>query len=187
MLLRGARRRRFAGYIVFDSFTRADSAVSLGTAETGHAWTALAGTWGISSNQARLVTDSAANNNAAVVDSGRADNFTVSMRVATTGTVRLVWRCTDVANGFMLLVLSPNVIMYRLQAGVYNQIATVAQAVANNDVLAVRVVGNTHAALLNGAQIIAPTTDAFNNTATKHGIGESSSINTRMDEFTVAA
>lgn len=179
------RHRGGVSVIVSDTFTRADSAVTLGSAETGQSWSALAGTWGISSNQAKLVTDAGGNQNAAVVDSGRADNFTVSAKVAVTGTVRLVWRCSDVNNGFMLLVLSPNVVMYRQQAGTYNQIGTVAQAVANNDVLSVQVRGNTHAALLNGATIIAPVTDAFNNTATKHGIGETSNTGDRLDNFLV--
>ena len=39
---------------VSDTFQRADSAVSLGTAVAGGAWTAHKGTWGISSNQAYL-------------------------------------------------------------------------------------------------------------------------------------
>lgn len=38
--------------IVSDSFTRANNPTSLGTAETGQAWSALEGTWGIVDNQA---------------------------------------------------------------------------------------------------------------------------------------
>lgn len=43
--------------IVFDSFDRADSAVTLGNADTGQAWAVSAGTWGISGGQAYSVSD----------------------------------------------------------------------------------------------------------------------------------
>lgn len=39
-----------------DTFTRVDSAVSLGTADVGGAWTAGRGTWGIQTNQAYMAT-----------------------------------------------------------------------------------------------------------------------------------
>lgn len=38
--------------VVSDSFTRANSAVSMGTADTGQTWLANDGTWGITSNRA---------------------------------------------------------------------------------------------------------------------------------------
>jgi hypothetical protein len=42
--------------VVSDSFDRSNSTTSLGTADTGQAWTAANGTWGISSNKAYLVS-----------------------------------------------------------------------------------------------------------------------------------
>jgi hypothetical protein len=47
-----------AGPLVFDSFNRADSASTLGNADTGQAWSAVVGTWGITSNRAYPVTAS---------------------------------------------------------------------------------------------------------------------------------
>lgn len=46
-----------------DTFGRADSAVSMGTPDTGAAWSALAGTWGLSLAQAYLVTGAATSSN----------------------------------------------------------------------------------------------------------------------------
>lgn len=56
---------------VVDTFTRADSNTSLGDADTGQTWEAIAGTWGIASNKGRLV--SAPNGAIAVVDAEMAD------------------------------------------------------------------------------------------------------------------
>lgn len=49
------RHTRFR-LIGWDSFDRADSATSMGTATTGQVWVASGGTWGISSNQAYAVS-----------------------------------------------------------------------------------------------------------------------------------
>ena len=57
------------GVAIIDSFTRADSASSLGNTDTGQTWTPTVGTWGISSNQAYLPTSGAATN-FAVLDLG---------------------------------------------------------------------------------------------------------------------
>lgn len=59
------------GEIVRDRFNRADSAVALGSAETGQAWTANTGTWGISSNRAYSASD--AEGDLATLDSGLVD------------------------------------------------------------------------------------------------------------------
>lgn len=40
-----------------DSFDRSDSSTTLGTSTSGHTWTAVTGTWGISSNEAYSVSD----------------------------------------------------------------------------------------------------------------------------------
>lgn len=53
--------------LVSDSFDRADNASSLGSTDTGQAWTANSGTWGIGSN--RAVPPNAASANA-TVDAG---------------------------------------------------------------------------------------------------------------------
>lgn len=43
--------------LLSDTFNRADSALTLGNAETGQAWTAEVGTWGVSSGQAYSASD----------------------------------------------------------------------------------------------------------------------------------
>lgn len=44
--------KRAGASSITDSFNRANSTTTLGNTDTGQAWTVLAGTWGISSNQA---------------------------------------------------------------------------------------------------------------------------------------
>ncbi len=69
LLRRGAVADAFqASTGVTDTFNRADNASSLGTADSGQAWTAHGGTWGIASN--RAVAPSAAAYNAASLDAG---------------------------------------------------------------------------------------------------------------------
>jgi hypothetical protein len=57
-------------FVVRDRFGRADSALTLGSAETGQAWTAQQGTWGISSNQAYVAALGAGLPQVATIDSG---------------------------------------------------------------------------------------------------------------------
>lgn len=61
-------RRVGSSVIVYDTFTRADSASSLGTADTGQAWSSVVGTWGITSNRGYPVT--ASGTGTAAVDTG---------------------------------------------------------------------------------------------------------------------
>ncbi len=69
---------------VSDTFTRADSLTTLGNADTGQAWSAAGGTWGINSNQAYL--PSPANTNAAWIDGGLSDFvFTCDMKFEDAG------------------------------------------------------------------------------------------------------
>ena len=92
--------------IVRDSFDRADSAITLGSADTGQAWTKLAGTWGISSNKAYLVSNTG--QAVAVIDSGYANlNYTVDITTSPTASrvdCGLVFRATDNSN-FLLLAI----------------------------------------------------------------------------------
>jgi hypothetical protein len=169
---------------VVDSFNRADSVTSLGNADSGQAWQALIGTWGISSNQAYLQTDTVPNEAIAVVDSGKSDcTVTAKMAVAVDGW-RLTWRAADGANHFMLLRFGGSINVYRKQAGTFNQIGSAVVVPANGDVLSVVLSGTSHVVKLNGATIVS-VTDAFQATATKHGIGNSAVNGARFDDFSV--
>lgn len=66
--------------LAFDSFDRANSAVSLGSPDKGAAWSALSGTWGISSNRAYMPAANSSNQRAAVIDVG-AEDFEIECEV----------------------------------------------------------------------------------------------------------
>lgn len=68
----------FSG-LAYDLFTKADSATTLGSSSVGGAWTAVSGTWGISSNEAYCVSD--ANNNAAILPTVGTGDYIVSCDV----------------------------------------------------------------------------------------------------------
>jgi hypothetical protein len=70
---------RISPYVIGDTFTRADSAVTLGNATSGQAWVSWAGTAGISNGQAYLPS---ATNTKMVIDSGLSD-FKASIEVPT--------------------------------------------------------------------------------------------------------
>lgn len=90
-----------------DGFTRADSVVTLGSLETGQPWTALTGTWGISSNEAYMVSttlDGVATFNVLATQS-----IDITAHIHTTATVNrtdrgIVFRCID-TNNFLLVQL----------------------------------------------------------------------------------
>lgn len=180
----GRRTRSRVVTVAFDTFTRADSAVSLGTAESGQAWSALSGTWGISGNQARIATLSGANTDAAVVDAGVSDCLVTVTMATVGGTPRLVFRATDASNCFFVDVQGASATkMYRRQAGANNEIASTTTLVPNGGILSVRLNGADIRAALNGVELFS-VTSAFNQTATKHGLG-GTATDARFDDFRV--
>jgi hypothetical protein len=149
--------------IVRDTFTRADSAITLGSAETGQAWSALAGTWGISSNKAYLVTDTG--QAVAVLDAGVADyTYTIDLTTSPTASrvdCGIVFRATD-NNNYLLLALNKivganTIKLWKNSGGAFGALQTVDPAeLAENTLYAVRAVlnGNSIVIQLNGVEKI---------------------------------
>ena len=71
-------RRSGSTVVVSDSFNRANSASSLGNADTGQAWSSVIGTWGIDANRAYAV-GTPGNTWAAAVNSGANPSTTTIM------------------------------------------------------------------------------------------------------------
>jgi hypothetical protein len=120
-----------------DTFTRADSAVSLGTSSGGTAWTAQVGTWGISTNQAYCPTP-AAGFNVATLPAATSDGvFTATVVFPGGATVvecGVLLRYQDISN-FVLLDLAVGVShLYVRQAGVFTRIDS-AEPANNNGIL----------------------------------------------------
>ena len=171
---------------VKDTFTRADSALTLGNAETGQAWSALGGTWGISSNQAYAVNDG--NDFYAVAESGLPDPIVEVTYAVVADTQRLVFRASDVNNLWIISNQSGAWKLLKRVTGAYTQVSTdYTAASANGDIVRVILRGATISVYINGTLRIGPVADSFNPTATHHGIGHAVMGGTaaRWDNFRV--
>ena len=164
----------------------------MGNAETGQTWTPLsATTWGIQSNQAYCPGPAANNKTATCIDAGVANatvKVTCSVLDAPGLSSRVFARLSDVDNclRFDNDGNAPNNILYRVQAGTPTSIAGPAAAGASGDVIEIVCAGNSISVKRNGSVILGPVTEAFNNTATKYGIGQvDSAAAARFDNFSV--
>lgn len=129
--------------IVSDTFTRADSALTLGSAETGQPWTAVTGTWGISANKAYSASD--ADEDLASISASKADgimdwdvlgtlNSGVTYRVP-----ECVFRLDDASNYLYVRLLNGAVSLRKNDADVHSELATAAQTTADNTSYTIRV------------------------------------------------
>lgn len=181
---------RAAAVLVSDTFTRANSAVTMGSTEIGaKVWTPLGGTtWGITSNTAYRASAGTGYDNPVIVDAGASD-CTVSVVVVTNPgdghTPRLYFRMTDKDNGFFFQAESGIAVkIYKNEATALTEVG----AAAVTDIGA----GKTFSVVLNSNSIIAKlegvtvitASNAFNQPATKHGFGGHENT-ARYDNFTV--
>lgn len=176
---------RLPGTIVSDTFTRADSTTTLGNAETGQAWSALAGTWGISSNTAYTTTTTAPGS--AVVDSG-VSNCIIKAKIATQqGGAYVAFRAVNATN-FLFFGNNGGTAykLYKLVANILTEVGSYAQAPQNGDSIKITAIGNTITCYVNDIQLIQATI-ADLNTATKHGFCSYNATNARWDDFSVEA
>ena len=121
---------RVASGPVSDSFNRADGAI--GTADSGHVWTAHSGTWNTFSNKAVCVT--ATDDRLCTVD--YAANATIQATTATAGGryPGLVARFVDTSNLYLLIADPADFALYRKQGGTYNLISIITTANETNPV-----------------------------------------------------
>jgi hypothetical protein len=157
-----------------DLFARTDSATSMGsTTVGGFAWTAVSGTWGITSNQAYDAAPTSHTQHLVVVNDGQADG-TVSATLANSlvGVANVdggsVFRYSD-ANNYWFTSFAGK--LYKKVAGTVTQIGTTMSggSLAAGNVVTVVLNGSSITAKINGTTF-ATTTDTFNQTATRHGL-----------------
>lgn len=168
-----------------DTFTRADVVASLGVPDIGPQWSALTGTWGISNNQAYRSIDG--NDTYAIMESGLSDGRVETVYSVAAGTQRLVFRCTDANNLWLVTNQGGSWLLYKRVAGVYTQVGSAyAGTAANGDYISVILNGSSIQVYINGNLAISAS-DSFNQTATKHGLGSDAAGNTsaRWDNFRV--
>ena len=170
---------------VYDTFTRADSALTLGSAESGQAYSVLAGTPGIASNRAYP----ASGNPLVLVEAGVANGL-VSLTVAVSDTAAgkeqwIYFRAADANNFWRFGSSVTDLKLQKDVAGSLSTVATVAATVASGDVLSVVLSGASILCYRNGA-LVTSTTDAQFQASTKHGFGWFGTTTSRLDDFRVS-
>ncbi|MBS69341.1 MAG: hypothetical protein CMK98_13540 [Pseudomonas sp.] len=172
---------------VIDSFTRADNAAAIGTADTGETWT-VTGTWGISGN--RLYNPSATNGNRATVTQP-ANDCDVSVRVPVlpgTGSVQILFRFTDTSNYVYLSAFANGTVqLSHAVAGVFTNLQTSsAGVVVGGEKLTIRGLGGALTALLNDIPILSGTTSLT--TGTNAGVRNAGDTTGtfRFDDFSIS-
>lgn len=166
--------------LVSDAFNRADSTTSLGTADTGQTWTALAGTWGISSNKAYQVTSST--QAYAVIDAGVGD-CTIGLTLSTVGSGGITFRASDATHLWFIDATTSSGNLYRCDGFGPNLIANLGTSWSNGDVMTVVLSGSSIVVKKNGTTVYS-TTDSTYATNTKHGLRDYSGAG-RYDDFSI--
>lgn len=171
--------------IVSDTFDRADSSSSMGTADTGQVWVALQHTWGIDTN--RAYDTSASSDGTCYVESSNAD-CTIQVTLTTFGSkAGFTFRVQDLNNHYIIRMQSGtnDVVCFRRQGGTYNaQGNNSITAPANNDVIKMVLRGSLGLFYQNGVLKLAFSNSTFS-TETKHGLHTLSDGTSRFDDFTV--
>lgn len=166
--------------VVGDTFTKANSTTSLGTADTGQTWQKYdfrSAVYGISANQAYPAV--VGWDYPAFIDTGISDNYDYSLRLAVVGSGnQIMWR---IAGDLNYLIISGTNIR-RVVSNVWTTIGTIPTLV-NGDVVKIQVRGNVHTIFVNGVQR-AQVTESAHATATKVGFS-SNSTSSRWDDITV--
>lgn len=171
-----------AGPVVSDTFSRANAS-TLGSAETGQAWTAHTGTWGVDTNKAKLVTQSG--DSVATVDAGIAD-FEMTCDITKQGEPGIVFRTIDASNYLLAFASGGNIEIYQRVAGAYTLLGSGVQAYADGATKAWRVTGagNVITAYIDAVQVVQVTTSQFN-TQTRYGLRQNDGTAARYDNFVV--
>jgi hypothetical protein len=163
-------------YTLWDSFDRADSAVSLGTSTSGTVWTADTGTLGILSN--RAYAPGAANNKAYVTLTSDID---IRATMAVIGDCHLTFRRLDSNNYWRARILSGLVYTQKIVAGGVGAEFNSVQTIAAGDELRILAIGSKINIYLNGLLVV-QVVDGFAQTGTGHGL-QISDTTARIDNL----
>jgi hypothetical protein len=182
--------------MVSDAFTRANDSSHLGSADTGQAWTAQLGTWGISGNTAYCSDGySAGNGGSATVDPGagvREVQVEISVKPPNSDYQGVVLRYSDSNNYWFAFVYTgatgghdPFVYAGKCVAGAFSySIVSAGSLVGVATPYVLRLAANEYDVLEVSVNdvVYGLTTDSFNNTAQLVGLLESGNANS-FDNF----
>ncbi|MBL7632607.1 RHS repeat protein, partial [Frankia sp. CN6] len=150
------------------SFTGANSASSLGVADTGESWQVLSGTWGVNGNNAYLVSGSAG----VAVMPAPSDGMVRFTAPVAQNHLGVAFRVQDAGNLWTLTTEpgSNALILAKRVGGVVTTVATYAGACcAAADVYAVRMAGSVLTVYRND-RVVGSVTDSQFSTATRAGL-----------------
>lgn len=160
----------FADVLLFDSFSRANSTTSLGSADSGQAWASV-GAWGILSGKGYGVEAGVA-----YADVASTDNVEVYADVAvpSSGTAGIGVRANNAGTDRLTLYYSgTSLILAKIVSGALTTFATYSVSPTGTRRLGLRIVGNVLTAYMDGAVLGKHTLSAsdathFNNAAHTH-------------------
>lgn len=165
---------------ITDDFNRANSATSLGTTAQGYVWQAQQGVWGITTNTAYKVTATA--QGTAVIDTGLPDFILeVTLLTKTNDGGGICFRSTDLNNHWMTEAAVDGGWLYKVSAGSYATRFSIGGVFAIGETVRVEAIGSSITVFRNNVQALTMT-DAFNQTATKHGLRDYTGT-VRMDNW----
>jgi len=177
---------------VTDNFDRADSATTLGSAQTGQAWTATRGTWGITGNAAYSAT--AVDDDLATIETTQSNHrVTVNVPVpAGVGAASpgIVTRFADINNHYMAVLAftsggtAPLVKLFKKVAGGYTQIGTTVTLPDQTGSVkfALSAFGTTITVLVNDVAVIRKI-DSSLSAGTKVGLRQGGATACRWSDF----
>lgn len=168
-----------------DNFDRADNPSNLGVADTGQAWEVVSGTWGIIGNTA-YTSVAVASTSYAVLESGESDcevSCTLAAGVSNARN-RIVFRYSDPDNLFYIVPTTTGYSLSKRQAGSISTIGSYTKTLQSGDVMKIRMSGENIKFYVNDILAV-ETNQAFNKSATKHGLGCYNSTLGRFDNFKV--
>lgn len=183
---------------VFDRFSRANSATSLGSAEVGGAWTSNSGVWGVIAGAAYCVTR--VGDTIATIDTGTANHY-VSCRITpgfSQSAPGLVFRFLDTSNFFVLNLSNPSAspqvaALWKNVAGSWTLVGSVNSfgniiTTGQSTLWGVACDGTSIKLYANGIQIL-NVTDPSLQTATRAGmrINDANIAGCRWNDFVVVA
>jgi hypothetical protein len=181
-------RVRAASVAASDAFGRADSALSVGTADVGGTWSALTGVWGISSGKAYSVSGPL--DEALVLTSPSADVLvTADVTIGAGGESGVIARCVNITNYYLVVTTTAGVVnLYKQVAGAYTLLAgpTAAGVFTTGSSLGIQCSGTTISALVNGV-VVGTATDSTFTAAGFVGIRSGANrTNWRWDNFSAS-
>jgi hypothetical protein len=139
---------------VFDSFRRPDSATALGPPDTGSAWYAVSGTWGVRQHQAYVARPAKAQS-MAYVDMGGKDGFVQVTVAAVKPGSGLLFRYQNLRN-YLLLVAVPKYGTWNLEQVVDGRAQTLGNtgvaSTRDGTVIAVQLAGPTAEVSINNTR-----------------------------------